>query len=87
LDSGEAFIQTVGSSETKRHKDIIGAVVSLAAKIQALAPPGEIYLGETTVRNLYIAWRQLCERVDAGRGWAYKDVSGKPYGVWRVRMT
>lgn len=87
LDSGEAFIQTVGSSETKRHKDIIGAVVSLAVKIQALAPPGEIYLGETTVRNLYIAWRELCERVDAGPGWAYKDASGKPYGVWRVRMT
>jgi class 3 adenylate cyclase len=87
LDSGEAFIQTVGSPETKRHKDIIGAVVSLATKIQALAPPGEVYLGEITVQNLYVAWRQLCERVDAGPGWSYKDGSGKPYGVWRVRIS
>jgi class 3 adenylate cyclase len=86
LDSGEAFIATLGSPETKRHKDIIGSVVSLAAKIQALAPAGEIYLGETTVRNLYIAWRDLCERVDVGCGWGYKDGNGKPYGVWKVKI-
>lgn len=33
LDSGEAYVEIIGSPETKQHKDIIGKVVSLAAKM------------------------------------------------------
>ena len=37
IDSGEACIVVIGSPKTKRHKDIIGAVVNLATKIQGIA--------------------------------------------------
>lgn len=84
LDSGEAYIEIVGSPETKQHKDIIGKVVSIAAKIQAQAKPGEIYLGDVTERNLHISWRQICEPVDFEGDWSYKDSQGNPYKIHRV---
>lgn len=52
LDSGEALVVTMGHPATKQHKDIIGATVSLAAKIQARAEPGTILVGQTVDRNL-----------------------------------
>lgn len=86
LDAGEAYVETIGSPETKQHKDIIGAVVSLAAKIQSRAKPGEIYLGDKTERHLHTMWRQICEPVDLGKDWDYRDLDGNIYKVHRVRL-
>ncbi len=83
LDSGDAFIETIGSPDTKQHKDIIGSVVSLAAKIQSQAKPGEIYLGNTVERNLHISWRQYCEPVNP-TGWSYINKSGEIYQLFRL---
>jgi adenylate cyclase len=85
IDSGEAYVVTVGSPETKKHMDVIGGVVSLACKIQGLAKPGEICMGETTERNLHVAWRQLCEPVDCGPNWSYKERDGNFYRVFRFK--
>ncbi|MCD6222302.1 MAG: adenylate/guanylate cyclase domain-containing protein [Thermoplasmata archaeon] len=86
LDSGEAYVVTIGSPKTKQHKDIIGSVVSLAAKIQGLGKPGDILLGDTTVRNLHVMWRQVCEEIGLGENWTYKDGEGKPYKVHKVKF-
>ena len=86
LDSGEACIVTIGSQETKQHKDIIGAVVNLAAKIQSLGNPGDILLGDTTVRNLHTMWREICEEIKTGHNWRYKDKNGKPYKVYKIKF-
>ena len=85
MESGEAFVVTVGSDETKRHKDIVGEVISLAAKIEQLADPGAIYLGDTMERNLHTLWRAKTEPVQLGEEWTYTDRRGKPYLVHRVR--
>jgi class 3 adenylate cyclase len=86
LDAGEAYVETIGSPETKQHKDIIGAVVSLAAKIQARAKPGEIYLGDTTEQNAHTMWRQICEPVNLGKDWDYRDSDGNVYKIHRVNI-
>lgn len=86
LDSGDAYIVTIGSPKTKRHKDVIGSVVSLAAKIQGLGDPGDILLGEVTVRNLHTKWRQICEDSRPPEEWKYKDENGKPYQVYKVKL-
>jgi class 3 adenylate cyclase len=86
LDAGEAYIETIGSPETKQQKDIIGAVVSLAAKIQARAKPGEIYVGDTVLRNLHTIWRQICEPVNLGSNWDYKYHNGNIYKVHKVNI-
>ena len=85
LDSGEAYVLTIGSPETKRQKDIIGAVVSLATKIQGLGNPGDILLGDVTLRNLHTDWRERCEEIVPGENWIYK-VEGEPYKVYKVRF-
>lgn len=84
LDSGEAYVETIGSPATKQHKDIIGDVVNLAAKIQAQAEPGQIYLGAATERNLHTTWRGICEPVDLSREWTYRDREGEVYRIHRV---
>ena len=84
IDSGEAPIVTIGSPETKRHRDIIGSVVSLAAKIQSVAGVGKIALGDTTLRSLHTMWREICEEVELETDWPYKDREENPYRVHRV---
>lgn len=86
LDSGEAYITTIGSPKTKQHKDIIGAVVNLAAKIQSLGDPGDILLGNVTERNLHTMWREICEEITSREDWMYKDEDEKPYKVHRVKF-
>jgi adenylate cyclase len=83
IDAGQAFVETVGGPETKRHRDIIGDVVSLATKIQGQAPPGGIYLGQTAVQNLYTNWRKVCMLVDVPSDWSYKDSRGESYPFYR----
>jgi len=84
LDSGQASVLVLGSSETKRHADIIGAVVSLASKVQALSAPGGICLGEVLERNLHVMWREICELCPPPSDWPYSGFDGKPYKVFRV---
>lgn len=86
LDSGEAYVITIGSPKTKQHKDIIGAVVSLAAKIQSLGDPGDILLGDVTERNLHTMWREICEEIKLREDWMYKGENGKPYKVHKIKF-
>jgi len=88
LDSGDAAIVAIGSPTTKQHKDIIGAVVSLACKIQSVAAVGGIALGDTTVRNLHTGWRQFCREMDLPSDWKYLDPeTGEPYRVHMLCLT
>jgi class 3 adenylate cyclase len=84
LDAGEAYVVTIGSPETKQHKDIIGVVVNLASKIQSKASPGEIYLGDTVLRHLHTMWRQICEPVDLDKKWEYRDLRGVIYKIHKI---
>ncbi|MEI7482167.1 MAG: adenylate/guanylate cyclase domain-containing protein [Elusimicrobiota bacterium] len=85
LDSGEAYVQTVGSPATKQHKDIIGAVVSLAAKIQATAQPNGIHLGQIMLQNLHTNWRLKCVPVPLPEGWGYKLAIDKIYPIYQYQ--
>ncbi len=85
LDSGNALIATIGSPETKQHKDLIGDVVNLAAKIQGLAGSGEICLGDHTIKALHTSWRTMCEPVELPKSWPYKGERKQLYKVHRVK--
>lgn len=84
IDSGEAIVVTMGHKSTKQHKDIIGATVNLAAKIQAVAPPGSIVVGETVDRNLHVSWRTQLQEIQPGGDWPYNGKNGEPYKVFRL---
>jgi class 3 adenylate cyclase len=84
IEAGEAAVVTLGSAETKRQKDLIGAVVNLAAKVQARAASGEIYIGEIAARSMHTGWRQHLKPVDLGRDWSFKNAEGSVHGVFKV---
>jgi adenylate cyclase len=84
LDSGNAYIVTIGNPSTKQHKDIIGALVNLAAKIQSIAKPGQITLGQVTLQNLHTNWRLRCQSVELLPSWTYLRDDGKPYEVFTI---
>jgi class 3 adenylate cyclase len=85
LDSGQASVLMLGSNKTKRHADIIGAVVCLASKVQGLAVPGGICLGEILERNLHVMWREICEPCAVPADWPYEGFAGTLYKVFRVQ--
>lgn len=84
LDAGEAYVQTIGNPSAKQHKDIIGIVISLAAKIQAKAKTNEIYLGEVVERNLHISWRERCKEVVDIVDWKYINHDGTKYKIYSI---
>lgn len=84
LDAGDAVVVTLGHPRTKQHKDVIGAVVNLAAKIQNRAEPGSILVSETVDQNLHVSWREQLEEVEPGPNWPYKGLNGDPYRLFRV---
>jgi len=86
IDTGEAFIKLIGDPSTKQHKDIIGAVVSLAAKIQAITKPGEIYIGETTCKSLHTIWKKNVEPVELSDDWNYAGKDGNKYMVYKLKI-
>jgi class 3 adenylate cyclase len=86
IDAGEAFVDVVGSPQTKRHADLVGDVVSLATKIQGQAPPDQIFLGAAVVQNLHVSWREKCEVVEAPSDWPYETRDGKRYRFYRYRI-
>ena len=79
-DERGPLVEIIGSPETKQHMDIIGALVSMAAKIEKAAPVGGIYLGGTMERNMYTTWRQRCEPVEFDEDWPFKG-----HKVYRLR--
>ncbi len=86
IDSGSAYVETIGDPETKQHKDILGSVVNLAAKIQSQASPGEICLGATTAKHLHTNWRMLLEELPPRDGWSYQSKDGSIYQIYRVKV-
>jgi adenylate cyclase len=82
LDSGEAAVVLIGSAETKRHSDILGATVSVACKIQGVAPLNSIALGDVTVKNLHANWRFRCKELIPPSPFPYLDPqTNLPYVV------
>lgn len=71
IDSGEAIVKEIGEESIKKHKDLIGLTVNLAAKIQSVASENKVVIGETTVTNLYYARRELFRKFHTKK-WKYR---------------
>lgn len=83
VDSGKALVVTMGSELTKRETDLLGLTLSLAAKVQSLAKPGEVLVGQTSDENLHIAWREQLEEIGLPDDWKYTNWEGGLYRVYR----
>ena len=84
---GAAAVIAIGSPATKQQKDIIGALVSIACKIQGRAPEGEIVIGDVALKNLHTNWRLRCIAIEPGADWHYKQPgSDQPYPIHLLQL-
>jgi class 3 adenylate cyclase len=82
IEGGEGVAVTLGSSDTRRSVDLLGDFINMASKLQALAPPGGVFLGYVSERNLHVGWRQQLIEVTPAAEWDYLDGDKRPYRVF-----
>jgi class 3 adenylate cyclase len=86
LEAGDAFVDVIGSATTKRHSDIVGKVVSIAAKIQAISPVDGIGLGEGAVSALHVSWRQRVRPLVTDSRWQVRKRDRSEYAVYELAL-
>jgi class 3 adenylate cyclase len=85
VDSGDAYVMTIGDSGTTNQMDIIGHTVDIATKVEKRAGVNEICIGEAAKRKLHTMWLKHAVPLSLPTDWPYRDEgSGEPYGVYRL---
>ena len=79
IDAGEAAIVVLGNAHTKRHADLIGAVIGLASKVEKCAGQDGIAVGDACWRSLHASWRAHCHQLPIPADWPYSTPDGQPY--------
>jgi class 3 adenylate cyclase len=87
VDSGDAYVITIGDSESLSQIDIIGHAVNIATKVEKQAGPNEICIGEAAKRKLHTMWLKHVVPLPPPAGWPYRDQdSGELYGVYKLNI-
>jgi len=86
IDSGFASIVTLGGAGARMESDLIGATVSLAAKMQQLAEPGKVLIGEMAYERLQPHWQARCNQMELPLNWDYTNQIGGPYGIFDLLL-
>jgi class 3 adenylate cyclase len=86
IDAGEAAVVILGDPQTKRHADLIGAVIGLATKIEKCAGKGGLAVGDACWRSLHTSWREHCRPLAVPREWPYRAGDRSPYGVFTLDL-
>ena len=84
MDYGENVVARYGADPEKSHVDIIGPVMNIAAKIQAMARPCQILIGDDVYARLHPDMQGQFRQVawDSGQ-WQYRSrVTGDLYRVY-----
>lgn len=84
IDYGENMIVRYGADPKKSHVDIIGPVMNIAAKIQSMAKPNEILIGDDVYARIHPSIQSSFEKVVwKNNEWKYHRDSGEMYPVYR----
>jgi adenylate cyclase len=84
IDYGNNMIVRYGSDNKKSHVDILGPTMNIAAKIQNMAKPQQILIGEDVYTKIHPSTQEKFEKeVWRKTKWKYHDrKSGKLYPVY-----
>lgn len=87
VDYGSNVVARYGADPEKSHVDIIGPVMNIAAKIQAMAKPDQILVGDDVYARLHPdAQERFAEVVWRNDEWGYKSrATGQLYKVYEHR--
>jgi len=80
-DASEASVRVVGSVASRTQPDVYGMALTMAAKIQAVGTPGEVWIGERLHGHLHVKNQVNCVRVEPPASWRF--VNG---GNWAYKL-
>lgn len=84
IDYGENMIVRYGADPKKSYVDIIGPVMNIAAKIQSMAKPNEILIGDDVYARIHPSIQSSFEKVVwKNNEWKYHRDSGELYPVYK----
>ncbi|HUU47605.1 MAG TPA: adenylate/guanylate cyclase domain-containing protein [Nitrosopumilaceae archaeon] len=78
MDYGEAIVVLYGNDVTNSHVDLIGPALNIGAKIQNLASPDQILIGEEVYARLHNSLKQYFLKLKMDKDtWNYKQGGSK----------
>jgi len=85
VDFGKSIVVRYGSDKEKSHVDLMGPVMNIAAKIQSIAKPNQILIGDDVFTRLHPSIQKNCELIKWEKNeWGYRSrKSGKIYQVFK----
>ena len=86
LDYGDNMIVRYGSDKEKSHVDILGPTMNIAAKIQSMAKPQQILIGQDVYEKINPTVQQKFKKEEWSQTkWKYNHrKTGKPYIVYSL---
>ena len=86
LDYGDNMIVRYGSDKEKSHVDILGSTMNIAAKIQSMAKPQQILIGQYVYEKIHPTVQEKFKKETWSESeWKYNDrKTGKPYTVYSL---
>jgi len=84
IDYGKNMIVRYGADAKKSHVDIIGPVMNIAAKIQGMAKPNQILIGDDIYTRIHPSIQPSFEKIVwKNNEWKYRRDSGDLYPVYK----
>ena len=86
LDYGDNMIVRYGSDKEKSHVDILGPTMNIAAKIQSMANPQQILIGQDVYDKIHPSLQEKFKKESWSKNeWKYNDKrTGEPYPVYSL---
>lgn len=87
VDFGKNIVVRYGADEQKSHVDLMGPTMNIAAKIQNMAKPNQILIGQDVYQRLHPNFqRDFVEVVWKQNEWKYRSrVTGEIYKVYEFK--
>ncbi|MDX1441691.1 MAG: adenylate/guanylate cyclase domain-containing protein [Nitrosopumilaceae archaeon] len=84
VDYGQSIIVRYGSNETTSHVDLMGPVMNIAAKIQGMAKPNQILIGQDVYQRIHpTTQNHFKEKIWEKNEWKYRSrLTGEIYKVY-----
>ncbi len=84
VDYGQSIIVRYGNNEETSHVDLMGPAMNIASKIQAMAKPNQILIGQDVYQRIHPSTQKLFKEIIWEKGeWKYRSrLTGEIYKVY-----
>jgi class 3 adenylate cyclase len=86
VDANDAQVHTIGHASNRRAPDVLGIAVSMAAKIEGLGAPEEVWVGQYLHEILHVSRQELLSPVSPSGDWGFVDRFDDQYRLYRTRV-